>query len=46
LPPVYRANINIEVPFRTTTAEPALTNAEISDVINFLKTLTDGFAAE
>jgi cytochrome c peroxidase len=46
LPPVYRANINIEVPFRTVTGEPALTNAEISDVVNFLKTLTDGFAAE
>jgi cytochrome c peroxidase len=44
LPPQYRNNINIEMPFRTGTGEAALNDDEIADVISFLKTLTDGYS--
>lgn len=43
LPPQYRNNINIEMPFRTATGEAALNDDEIADIISFLKTLTDGY---
>ena len=45
LPPAYRANVNTqEVPYNRHPGDaPALTDAEIDDVIAFLKTLSDGF---
>jgi cytochrome c peroxidase len=44
LPPRYHANINIEPPFdRHVGDEPVLTEQEISDVIAFLQTLSDGY---
>jgi cytochrome c peroxidase len=42
LPPEFRANVNQEPPFgRKPGQAPALTSAEIDDVIAFLQTLTD-----
>lgn len=44
LPLQYHANVNVEPPFdRKIGGSPALTDAEIKDVIVFLKTLNDGF---
>ena len=45
LPPEYRANVNVkEVPYnRQPGMAPALTPAEIDDVVQFLGTLTDGY---
>jgi cytochrome c peroxidase len=43
LPPAFRDNINVEAPFRTSSGAAALSEPEIGDVVNFLKTLTDGF---
>ena len=45
LPPEYRANVNTaEVPYnRKPGMAPALTPAEIDDVVQFLGTLTDGY---
>ncbi|WP_295998765.1 cytochrome c peroxidase [Rugamonas sp.] len=45
LPPAYRANVNtLEVPYnRQPGMEPALSDSEIADVIQFLGTLTDGY---
>lgn len=45
LPPQYRANVNTsEAPYdRRPGMPPALTNAEIDDLIAFLQTLTDGY---
>jgi cytochrome c peroxidase len=47
LPPEYRANVNQEeVPYnRHPGDQPALTDAEIDDLIAFLGTLSDGYAA-
>ena len=47
LPPEYRQNVNQEeVPYdRKPGEQPALTDAEIDDVIAFLGTLTDGYVA-
>lgn len=47
LPPRYRANLNVEPPFggRPGSA-PALTDAEIDDVVAFLRTLTDADQSE
>ncbi len=47
LPPQYRANVNQEdVPYnRHQGDQPALSDAEIDDVIAFLGTLSDGFVA-
>ena len=43
LPPAHRKNVNHDPPFgRKPGAAPALTKAEIRDVIAFLNTLTDG----
>jgi cytochrome c peroxidase len=46
LPPEYRANVNQEeVPYnRHPGDQPALSDAEVDDVIAFLATLTDGYA--
>ena len=46
LPPEYRANVNTsEAPCdRGRGDRPALTDAEIDDVIAFLRTLSDGYA--
>lgn len=45
LPAAYRANVNTtEAPYnRQPGMAPALTEAEIDDVVSFLKTLTDGY---
>lgn len=45
LPVEYRDTINREAPFdRKAGDAPALSSAEIDDVISFLQTLTDGYA--
>ena len=45
LPAEYHANINTEPPFdRQLGDKPALSDAEIDDVVAFLQTLTDGYA--
>lgn len=44
LPAIYRDNVNMEPPFGRREGEPpALSPAEIDDVIAFLNTLTDGY---
>jgi cytochrome c peroxidase len=45
LPPIYRANVNTsEAPYNRKAGDaPALSDAEIDDVIVFLKTLSDGY---
>lgn len=44
LPQGYRRNVNVDPPFdRKPGQAPALSGAEIDDVIAFLKTLTDGY---
>jgi cytochrome c peroxidase len=44
LPAQYRDNINMEPPFGGKPGDPpALTSAEIDDIVAFLKTLTDGY---
>jgi cytochrome c peroxidase len=44
LPAAYQANINFDPPFdRHPGDAPALNDAEIADVIEFLRTLTDGY---
>jgi cytochrome c peroxidase len=45
LPPEYRANVNVtEVPYNRRLGDaPALSDAEIDDVIAFLRTLSDGY---
>jgi cytochrome c peroxidase len=47
LPPTYRANVNTaEPPYNRRPGDaPALTDAEIDDVIAFLRTLSDGYVA-
>jgi cytochrome c peroxidase len=46
LPARYRGNINRDPPFGGKPGDkPALTPAEIDDVVAFLRTLTDGYAA-
>jgi cytochrome c peroxidase len=45
LPPRYRGNVNQDPPFgRKPGDAPALSAAEIADVVAFLSTLTDGYA--
>ncbi|NML29640.1 cytochrome-c peroxidase [Paraburkholderia antibiotica] len=47
LPQRYWANLNTEPPFdRKPGDKPALDEAEIADVVAFLKTLTDGYRPE
>jgi cytochrome c peroxidase len=47
LPPQYRGNVNtLEVPYNRHLGEaPVLNDAEIDQVVAFLNTLTDGYAA-
>lgn len=46
LPPGLEANVNVEPPFdRQPGQAPALNEKDIADVIVFLRTLTDGYAA-
>jgi len=45
LPAVYRANVEQGAPFRRAGQPPALTPQDVADVVAFLNTLTDGFAA-
>jgi len=46
LPPQYQANVNTsEAPYNRQPGDaPALSDAEIDDVIEFLKTLNDGYS--
>jgi len=45
LPAQYHDNVNMEAPFGGKAGgKPAMSDAEIRDVIAFLKTLTDGYA--
>ena len=47
LPSKYRDNVNVEAPFgQRPGAKPALTEAEIRDVVAFLRTLTDADAID
>lgn len=42
--PQYRSNVNMEPPFGGKPGEkPVLSDAEVSDLVAFLKTLTDGY---
>jgi cytochrome c peroxidase len=45
LPPAHRANVDVaDAPFdRKLGADPALNDAEIGDIVAFLKTLSDGY---
>lgn len=46
LPERYWPNVNVEPPFdRHVGDKPALTEQEIDDIVAFLQTLTDGYAA-
>jgi cytochrome c peroxidase len=46
LPPEYHENVNTDPPFdRHEGEKPALTEGEIDDIVAFLRTLTDGYAA-
>jgi cytochrome c peroxidase len=45
LPEGAKANVNMDPPFdRRPGDKPALTSAEIDDVVAFLNTLTDGYS--
>jgi cytochrome c peroxidase len=45
LPPRYMGNVNMDPPFGGRPGgQPALSDAEISDVVAFLGTLTDGWS--
>ncbi|WP_296224211.1 cytochrome-c peroxidase [Ralstonia sp. UBA689] len=44
LPPQYRSNVNMEPPFGGKPGDkPVLTEADVRDIVAFLKTLTDGY---
>lgn len=44
LPPRYHANVNMEPPFGGKPGDrPALSEADVRDIVAFLKTLTDGY---
>ncbi|MCT7318317.1 cytochrome-c peroxidase [Ralstonia sp. CHL-2022] len=44
LPPQYRANVNMEPPFGGKPGDkPVLSEADVRDIVAFLKTLTDGY---
>jgi cytochrome c peroxidase len=46
LPPEYLANVNVEPPFDRHVGEtPRLSSQEIEDIIEFLRTLNDGYVA-
>lgn len=47
LPPAYHGNVNREPPFGRAPGEaPALSPAEVTDIVAFLRTLTDGYRPE
>jgi cytochrome c peroxidase len=44
LPETYRANLDVQAPFdRHAGEKPALSDADIADIVAFLRTLNDGF---
>ncbi|QDL39611.1 cytochrome-c peroxidase [Rhodoferax sediminis] len=44
LPPQYRVNVNMEKPFGGKPGDkPVLSDADVRDIVAFLKTLTDGY---
>jgi cytochrome c peroxidase len=44
LPPQYRANVNMEPPFGGKPGDtPVLSEADVRDIVAFLKTLSDGY---
>jgi cytochrome c peroxidase len=44
LPPQYRANVEMDVPFgQAPGASPAISDADVDDLVSFLDTLTDGY---
>lgn len=44
LPPQYRTNVNMEPPFGGKPGDkPVLSDADVRDIVAFLKTLTDGY---
>lgn len=45
LPPVYKANIDVQMPLdgRAAASRPPMSEQDIADLVCFLKTLTDGF---
>ncbi|KQV48586.1 hypothetical protein ASC95_21980 [Pelomonas sp. Root1217] len=43
LPALYRGNVHQGAPFRRAGQPPALTVQDVSDVVAFLRTLSDGF---
>jgi len=46
LPEKFQANVNVEAPFGAKAGDkPALTEAQVADIVAFLKTLTDGYVA-
>jgi cytochrome c peroxidase len=45
LPAAYQSHVNTDPPFQTSDRQPALNDAEIADVVTFLRTLTDGYRA-
>ena len=45
MPPAYRTNVQQGAPFRRPGQPPALTPQDVTDLVAFLGTLTDGFAA-
>jgi cytochrome c peroxidase len=47
LPPEYRANVNVDPPFKPRAdGRPRLAPREIDDIVAFLSTLSDGFVAQ
>ena len=45
LPPAYRANVSFAAPFNPRAGEPpALSTADVRDIVAFLNTLTDGYS--
>lgn len=45
LPAAYQGNVNVEAPFGAKPGDkPSLSEAEVADIVAFLKTLDDGYA--
>jgi cytochrome c peroxidase len=44
LPPPYTANVDMQLPFGRQLGEtPAMSDADIKDIVAFLQTLSDGY---
>jgi cytochrome c peroxidase len=44
LPPPYTANVDVQLPFDRRIGEtPAMSEADIRDIVVFLQTLSDGY---